>query len=103
MHLGSKIEPPHGSRMMRHFCGIVVIFFATSLSIAGEARSNITVGPNVRISAANSDRAHWETRIAADPGHAGSLLASSFIHSSKDDTLHTVVYKTHRFVLGRRT
>jgi hypothetical protein len=79
---------------MRHFCGIVVIFLATSLSIAGEARSNITVGPNVRISAANSDRAHWETRIGADPEHAGSLLACSFIHSTQNNNFHTVVYRS---------
>jgi hypothetical protein len=79
---------------MRHFCGIVVIFFATSLSIAGEARSNITVGPNVRISAANSDRAHWETRIGVDPEHAGSLLACSFIHSTQNNNFHTVVYRS---------
>ncbi len=79
---------------MRHFCGIVAILFAASLAIAGEPRSNITVGPNVRISAANSDRAHWETRIAADPEHAGILLACSFIHSSQNNNFHTVVYRS---------
>ncbi len=80
---------------MRHFCGIVaIVFFAASLAMAGEAHSNITVGPNVRISAANSDRAHWETRVAADPEHAGSLLACSFLHSSQNNNFHTVVYRS---------
>jgi len=79
---------------MRHFCGIVAIVFAASLAIASEAHSNITVGPNVRISAANSDRAHWETRIAANPEHAGSLLACSFIHSTRNNNFHTVVYRS---------
>jgi hypothetical protein len=80
--------------MMRHFYGIVAIVFAASLSIAGEPWSNIRVGPNVRISSANSDRAHWETRVAADPEHAGSLLACSFIHSTQNNNFHTVVYRS---------
>lgn len=79
---------------MRHYCGVVVNVFAAVLAIAGEPHSNITVGPNVRISAANSDRAHWETRIAADPDRAGSLLACSFIHSTQNNNFHTVVYRS---------
>lgn len=79
---------------MRYLCGVVAIVFAASPAIAGEPHSNITVGPNVRISAANSDRAHWETRVAADPEHAGSLLACSFIHSTQKNNFHTVVYRS---------
>ncbi|MGA3193709.1 MAG: sialidase family protein [Terriglobales bacterium] len=79
---------------MKHFYRIIAIVFAVALPIAAKPHSKITVGPNVRISSANSDRAHWETRIAADPDHAGSLLACSFIHSSQNNTFHTVVYRS---------
>lgn len=78
---------------MRHFYRMVAMVFA-SLPMAGETRPAITVGPNVRISAANSDRAHWETRVAADPEHAKSLLACSFLHSSQNNNFHTVVYRS---------
>jgi len=77
---------------MKHLVTVAVLLVLASAAIAGEPGSKISVGPNVRISAANSDRAHWETRIAADPAHAGNLLACSFIHSSKENTFHTVVY-----------
>lgn len=76
--------------MKNHF-GVLVILFFISLNAIGQ---KITAGSNVRISVANSDRAHWETRIAADPANAGNLLACSFIHSSRDNTFHTVVYRS---------
>lgn len=79
---------------MKHNLSTTLILFVTCAAMAREPGSKITVGPNVRISSANSDRAHWETRIAADPAHNGDLLACSFIDSTKDDKFHTIVYRS---------
>jgi hypothetical protein len=79
---------------MKTLIGTLSIVWFASLALAADQSPAISVGPNVRISTANSDRAHWETRIAADPEHAGTLLACSFIHSSKDDSFHTIVYRS---------
>jgi len=79
---------------MKILFGLLFSVLLTSIAPAVDKSSPISVGPNVRISTANSDRAHWETRIAADPEHAGALLACSFIHSTKDNTFHTVVYRS---------
>lgn len=52
----------------------------------------IAVGPNVQVSSQNTDRAHWEVRVAADPVNVRRLLACSMIHSSEQDSIHTIVY-----------
>ncbi len=56
------------------------------------AQNKITVGPNVQVSAKNAQHAHWEIRMGADPENASHLVACSFIHSSAQNTMHTVVY-----------
>ena len=71
---------------------ILLAHVATPHEARGQTPPKIIVGPNVRVSSANGDRAHWETRLGADPEHANRLIACSYVHSSALNVFHTVVY-----------
>jgi hypothetical protein len=58
--------------------GIVLTMFASIVSA-----QQITVGPNVQVSKANSNRAHTEMSIAANPDDPKHLLACSIITNSE--------------------
>lgn len=64
-----------------------------SLVITASAQERlISVGPNVRISAARSDWAHTEMNIAADPDDPKHLIACSIFKSQKPYQLSSIVY-----------
>lgn len=67
---------------------------ALLLGINAMGQEKITVGPNVQVSAKNSARAHFEAHVAADPANSQRLLACTKIHSSKDDSIHSIAYAT---------
>ena len=69
--------------------GVVALLAAPINAIS---QGTITVGPNVQVSAKNSDRAHWELRMAADPTNAQHLLACAIIISEEKNSFHTVAY-----------
>src|SRR5260370_35724430 len=52
----------------------------------------ISIGPNVQVSAKNGSRAHWEVRISADPGNAQHLVACSMVHSGRENSIHSILY-----------
>src|SRR6266568_3921203 len=62
------------------------------LGINATGQEKITVGANVQVSAKNSARAHFEAHLASDPANSQRLLACTKIHSSKDDSIHSIAY-----------
>jgi hypothetical protein len=58
--------------------------------------SQIIVGPNVQVSKANADRAHFEVLVAADPIDPGLLLGCSMIAAREPSMQrsNTVVYRS---------
>jgi len=68
-----------------------------SLSFAVVASAQITVGPNVHVSKANGQRAHFEVLVAADPDNPNHLLGCSIIEATKQPSTqgrHTIVYSS---------
>jgi len=62
------------------------------LLLAGAAsHAQITVGPNVHVSRARPDAWHREVVIAADPNHAGRLIACSMFDGA-DNAINTAAY-----------
>lgn len=72
----------------------MIAAFGLLLALPARGQEKIVVGPNVQVSAKNSGRAHWEIRIAADPANAQHLMACSFVHSSEQNSFHTIVYSS---------
>ena len=68
--------------------------FAVFADVSAQ-QTQISVGPNVRVSVANSTRAHTELSIAADPEDPKHLLACSIITNSEGPPkASTIVYVT---------
>jgi hypothetical protein len=66
---------------------------ALPLARAPIARAQqITVGPNVRVSAARPDDAHNEVLVAADPHDPARLLACSIVIYGTENQIRTAVY-----------
>jgi hypothetical protein len=77
---------------MRRNCLAIVLLTIVVPSGVQAQNGVIHVGPNVQVSTKNSDRAHWEVRMAADPENAKRLLACSMVHSGQQNSIHTIVY-----------
>lgn len=56
------------------------------------AGAQITVGPNVQVSAANSGRRHFEVLAAVDPGHSDRMLACSMALTTTTNARSVIVY-----------
>lgn len=69
-------------RMIRRLFTVLVGIVLTVVSSIVSAQQ-ITVGPNVQVSKANSNRSHTEMSIAADPDDPKHLLACSIITNSE--------------------
>jgi hypothetical protein len=56
------------------------------------AQNVVQVGPNVQVSKARADHAHYEIQFAADPNNARQLMACSILLQPEKDSRTTVVY-----------
>src|SRR6266702_2386382 len=67
-----------------------------ALSFAIRAQGQITVGPNVQVSKANGQRAHFEVLVAADPINPNRLLGCSLIlaRQPSQQVTHTIAYSS---------
>lgn len=62
-------------------CAVAIALISVA---AVPAQQSITVGPNVQISKGLANEPHYEMQIAADPFHAGRLLACSMFWPRED-------------------
>jgi hypothetical protein len=72
---------------------VLSVLVARSREVSAQ-QTQITVGPNVRVSEPNSTRAHTEISIAADPADPKHLIACSIITSATELKALSVVYVT---------
>jgi hypothetical protein len=70
----------------------VLLSMFTLCVIASAQQNLISVGPNVRISAAHGDWAHTEMNIAADPSDPKHLIACSIFKTQKPYKSSTIAY-----------
>ncbi|MGH7720697.1 MAG: sialidase family protein [Gemmatimonadaceae bacterium] len=72
-------------------CTLVLLTFGAG-SAAGQGTSRITVGSNVQVSKAWSDREHTETILATNPRDANHLLASAMVLDPVLSAYYILVY-----------
>ena len=68
-----------------------ILLHASAAAGAADAGS-ISVGPNIRVSAAHGERLHHELTMAASPTDPGRLLACAMIFEAKDASRHVIAY-----------
>ena len=69
----------------------ILLRASAAAGATGEAAA-ISVGPNVRVSAAHAERLHHEVTMAASPSDPGRLLACAMIFDAKDASRHVIAY-----------
>jgi hypothetical protein len=103
MRLGSRHRLSFFSKALKRFSGVTmkrilevafscVVMTVLLANTAPAQQSLISIGPNVRVSAANGDRSHTEMNIAADPSDAKHLVACSIVGFPRPYKRTTVLY-----------
>jgi hypothetical protein len=70
---------------------VLLLTFVFGVTVTAQQKL-ISVGPNVRVSAAHGDWAHTEMNIAADPGDPKHLIACSIYKSQQPYKSSTIAY-----------